>query len=230
MNNKMGDSSYLKLKWNIQGIFDDFPEIERELEHRINQLPENNTKERKRITNWINKIKKIDHGIQNIRKYKLGELEKNINYNFAEPDLVILSFIQPSVKNLFTELNIYFSKVGFDFNFEPYLNMDEAAKVLALIGDAAIDLALIENLWEPNISNVGELTEKRSNFASNENLARICDKWDLYDFRIHFDPNKSEIKEETINHVKGTIIEALFGVMYIESGLDQIIPSIVALK
>ncbi len=230
MNNKMGDSSYLKLKWNIQGIFDNFPEIERELEHRINQLPENNTKERKRITNWINKIKKIDHGIQNIRKYKLGELEKNINYNFAEPDLVILSFIQPSVKNLFTELNIYFSKVGFDFNFEPYLNMDEAAKVLALIGDAAIDLALIENLWEPNISNVGELTEKRSKFASNENLARICDKWDIYDFRIHFDPNKSEIKEETINHAKGTIIEALFGVMYIESGLDQIIPSIVALK
>ena len=108
--------------------------------------------------------------------------------------------------------------------------MDEAAKVLALIGDAAIDLALIENLWEPNISNVGELTEKRSKFASNENLARICDKWDIYDFRIHFDPNKPEIKEETINHVKGTIIEALFGVMYIESGLKQIIPSIVALK
>ena len=230
MNNKMGDSSYLKLKWNIQGIFDNFPEIERELEHRINQLPENNTKERKRITNWINKIKTIDNSIQNIRKYKLGELEKNIKYNFAEPDLVILSFIQPSVKNLFTELNIYSSKVGFDFNFEPYLNMDEAAKVLALIGDAAIDLALIENLWEPYISNVGELTEKRSKFASNENLARICDKWDLYDFRIHFDPNKSEIKEETINHVKGTIIEALFGVMYIESGLYQIIPSIVALK
>ena len=226
----MGDSSYLKLKWNIQGIFDNFPEIERELEQRINQLPENNIKERKKITNWINQIEKIDHDIQNIIKYKLGELEKNINYNFAEPDLVVLSFIQSSVKNLFTELDIYSSKVGFNFNFEPYLNLNEAAKVLALIGDAAIDLALVQIFWEPNISNVGELTEKRSNFASNENLARICDKWDLYDFRIHFDPNKSEIKEETINHVKGTIIEALFGVMYIESGLDQIIPSIVALK
>jgi dsRNA-specific ribonuclease len=230
MNNKMGDLSYLKLKWNIQGIFDNFQEIERELEHRINQLPENNIKERNRITNWINQIKKIDQGIQNIIKYKLGEVEKNINYNFAEPDLVVLSFIQPSVKNLFTELNIYSSKVGFNLNFEPYINMDEAAKVLGLIGDAAIDLALVQILWEPNISNVGELTKKRSNFASNENLARICDKWDLYDFRIHFDPDKSEIKEETINHVKGTIIEALFGVMYIESGLDQIIPSIVALK
>lgn len=230
MNNKMGDSSYLKLKWNIQGIFDNFPAIVRELEHRIDQLPENNTKEKKRISNWINQINKIDHSIQNIVNYKLVELEKNIKYNFAEPDLVVLSFIQPSVKNLFNELIIYFSKLDFKFNFEPYLNMDEAAKVLALIGDAAIDLALVQILWEPNISNVGELTEKRSSFASNENLARICDKWNLYDFRIHFDPNKSEIKDETINHVKGTIIEALFGVMYIESGLEQIIPSIVALK
>jgi dsRNA-specific ribonuclease len=210
--------------------FDNFPAIVRELEHRIDQLPENNTKEKKRISNWINQINKIDHSIQNIVNYKLVELERNIKYNFAEPDLVVLSFIQPSVKNLFNELIIYFSKLDFKFNFEPYLNMDEAAKVLALIGDAAIDLALVQILWEPNISNVGELTEKRSNFASNENLARICDKWNLYDFRIHFDPNKSEIKDETINHVKGTIIEALFGVMYIESGLEQIIPSIVALK
>ena len=230
MNNKMGDSSYLKLKWNIQGIFDNFPAIVRELEHRIDQLPENNTNERKKITNWINQINKTDHSIQNIVNYKLVELEKNMNYNFAEPDLVVLSFIQPSVKNLFNELTIYFSKSDFKFNFEPYLNLDEAAKVLALIGDAVIDLALVQTLWQPNISNVGDLSIKRSDFASNENLARICDKWDLYDFRIHFDPNKSEIKDETINHVKGTIVEAIFGVMYIESGLDQIIPSIVVLK
>ena len=230
MNNKMGDSSYLKLKWNLQGIFDNFPAIVRELEHRKDQLPENNTKERKKITNWINQINKTDHSIQNIVNYKLVELEKNLNYKFDEPDLVVLSFIQPSVKNLFNELTIYFSKSDFKFNFEPYLNLDEAAKVLALIGDAVIDLALVQTLWQPNISNVGDLSINRSDFASNENLARICDKWDLYDFRIHFDPNKSEIKDETINHVKGTIVEAIFGVMYIESGLDQIIPSIVVLK
>lgn len=108
--------------------------------------------------------------------------------------------------------------------------MDEVARVLALIGDAAISLALVQILWQPNISNVGELTIKRAEFASNENLARICDKWDLYDHRIHFDPNKYDTKDVKINHVKGTIVEALFGVIYIENGLDQVISSIVALK
>jgi len=230
MNGKMSDLSYHKLKWDIRGIFDNFPAIENELEIRLNQVPENNLKEKRKIINWTNQIKKINNNIQNIKKYKLIELEKNLNYKFAEPDLVILSFIQPSIKNLFNELDIYSSKVSLKNKFKPYLNLDQAAKVLAIIGDAAVDLALVQILWQPNISNVGELTNKRSEFASNENLGGICDNWDLYNYRIHFDPNQSEIKEETINHVKGTIVEALFGVIYIEAGLNQIISSIVALK
>ncbi len=225
MGNRMGDSSYHKLKWNIKGIFDNIPTIEKALENRLNQLPENNLRERRKITNWINQIKKINDNINNIKKSKLVELERNINYNFAEPDLVVLSFIQPSIRKMFEELNTYSSKFSLNVNFEPYLSMDEAAKVLALIGDAAISLALIQILWQPNISNVGELSTKRSEYASNENLAKVCDKWGLYDFRIHFGSDQSENI-----HAKGTIMEALFGVVYIEAGLNQVILSIDALK
>jgi dsRNA-specific ribonuclease len=225
MINKMGDSSYHKLKWNIKGVFDDIPIIEKALEKRLNQLPENNLQERRKITNWIDQIKKINDNIHNIKKSKLAELERNINYNFAEPDLVVLSFIQPSIRKMFEELNIYSSKLSSNVNFEPYLNMDEAAKVLALIGDAAISLALIQILWQPNISNVAELSIKRAEYASNKNLAKVCDKWGLYDFRIHFGPDQSENI-----HAKGTIMEAIFGVVYIEAGLNQVILSINALK
>ena len=199
--------------------------IEKALENRLNQLPENNLRERRKITNWINQIKKINDNINNIKKSKLVELERNINYNFAEPDLVVLSFIQPSIRKMFEELNTYSSKLSLKVNFEPYLSIDEAAKVLALIGDAAISLALVQILWQPNISNVGELSTKRSEYASNENLAKVCDKWDLYDFRIHFGSDQSEN-----NHAKGTIMEALFGVVYIEAGLNQVILSIDAVK
>ncbi|MCQ1536070.1 hypothetical protein FTO70_10340 [Methanosarcina sp. KYL-1] len=229
MNNKMGES-YFKLKWNVQGIFDNFSSIEKELEHQIDLLPENNLNDRKKLTNWINQLKEIDVKLQNFKTSKLIELEKHVNYHFAEPDLVVLTLIQPSIKNLFSELYSYYSKAGLEYNFEPYLNLDEAAKVLALIGDAVIDLALVQILWQPNISNVGGLSEKRADLASNKNLARICDKWDLFDFRIPSNPNQQEAKAEKVNHVKGTIVEALFGVMYVESGLDQIISSTVLLK
>jgi dsRNA-specific ribonuclease len=89
---------------------------------------------------------------------------------------------------------------------------------------------LIQILWQPNISNVGELSKKRAEYASNKNLARVYDKWGLYDFRIHFDPNQSENNGKKINHAKGTIVEAIFGVVYIEAGLDQVVLSIDALK
>lgn len=226
----MGDSSYHKLKWNIKGVFDNIPIIEKTLENQLNQLPENNLRERRKITNWIDQIKKINDNIYNIKKSKLVELERNINYTFAEPDLVVLSFIQPSIRKMFEELNTDSSKLGLNVNFEPYLNMDKAAKVLALIGDAAISLALVQILWQPNISNVGGLSIKRAEYASNKNLAKVCDKWRLYGFRIHFDSNQSENNGKKINHAKGTIVEAIFGVVYIEAGLDQVVVSIDALK
>jgi dsRNA-specific ribonuclease len=63
--------------------------------------------------------------------------------------------------------------VVLSFILETCLSVDKAAKVLALIGDAAISLALIQILWQPNISNVGELSTRRSEYASNENLAKV---------------------------------------------------------
>ena len=229
MANKMGDSSYHKLKWNVKGIFDNIPVIEKALENRSNQLPDH-LREKRKITNWIDQIKKINDAIYNIKKSKIDELERNINYNFAEPDLVVLSFIQPSIRKMFEEFYTDSSRLGLDVDFEPYLNMDKATKVLALIGDAAISLALVQILWQPNISNVGGLTTKRSEYASNKHLAKVCDKWRLYGFRIHYDPNQPENDGNKINHAKGTIIEAIFGVVYIEAGLDQVVLSIDALR
>lgn len=85
MVNKTGDSSYHKLKWNIKGVFDNFPAIEKALENRLNQVPENNLKERRKIASWIGQIKKIDENIHNIKKSRLAELERNINLEIDGP-------------------------------------------------------------------------------------------------------------------------------------------------
>jgi len=222
------NESYLKLKWNMAGTFDDLPVFVKQLNDHKSMLPENNKNDRKKIDNWISQIAAINEEIQNIKLKKIPFLEKKLQYTFNDPDLVVLTFIQPGIKNLFGELNKFYKKAGIKYDFETYLNLDQAAKVLALIGDAAIDLALAQVLWQPNISNVGILTKQRSEIASNENLAKVCDKWDLYPSRI---PNKiSRTNKEKTNHAKGTIIEALFGVIYAESGLNPVVSSIVVLK
>lgn len=230
MIKKMDDSSYHKLKWNVKGIFDNIPIIENALENRLNQLPDN-SREKKKNTNWIVQIKKMNDNIQNIKKSKLVELERNINYNFAEPDLVVLSFIQPSIINIFRELYTDSFKLNLNVDFEPYLIMDEMTNALALFGDAAINMALLMTIpWQSDISNSGWLTIQRARYASNENLARICDKWGLYDVRIHLDLNQSENNGKKIDHAKATIVEAIFGGIYVEAGLDQVILSIDSLK
>lgn len=229
-DNKISEIPHSPLKWDIQGIFDKIPIINKKLENQLEHIPLKNLRERNKILKWMSQIEEIDYKIEQFKEIKLKELEKNINHKFSEPYLAVLALFHQSTKNLFAELKIFFSTKDLEIDFEPYINLSGAAKELAYIGDASIDLALAHIHWPSNISNVGELTNKRMESASNENLARICDKWGLYDFRIHFDPSQSEINEKTVNEVKGTIIEALYGIIYIEKGLNQIISSINALK
>ena len=226
---KMGES-YYKLRWNVKGLFDNLSVITNELEMKLDSIPKSSTRKREKLERLISQIKYMEETIQKIKNNKISEIEKNFDYKFIEPNLIVLAFFQPETKSLFTDLkNQPFLKEK-NFDFEPYLNLDEAAKVLALIGDSAINLAITHILWEPDISNTGELTNKRSAFVSNKNMAKLCDKWGLFDFRLGStrDPNNSN--EEKIEHAKGTMVEALFGVLYIECGLEKVISSIVHLK
>ena len=59
----------------------------------------------------------------------------------------------------------------------------------------------------------------RANIVSNDNMAQLCDKWKLYDMRVHFDP---PVSRSEMNHVKGTLVEGIYGMMYILGGLDRV--------
>lgn len=228
------DSSYAKLKWNVEGIFDKIKIIQNELSKRLKEVPIEKINKRKKIMGWQEQLNTIYQKIEHVRETIIDELEDALNYHFVTPDLLILSFVQPSIRNTFRELKIFFSEDGsfpLDITvFDDFMKLADATKVLAFIGDAALDLALVHISWQPNLSRVGDMHQQKKNINSNENLARICDKWDLYDSRIHLDPSAPTITEETIFRIKGTIVEAIFGVIYIENGLEPIISSIRVLK
>ncbi len=234
------DSSYVKLQWNIRGVFDKLWLLKEELERILSIVPQETIKESeknrkiRKINRWIGQLNEIHKNVEYIKTVKMGQVEKSLNYQFSTPDLFVLSLVQPSFKNIFNDLktSAFDSEIKSlsDNDFEEFQHMDEAAKVLALIGDAVIDIALVQILWVPNLSNVGTLTKGRAEIASNKNLARLCDKLGLYDCRLHLDPPAPDIKDVKINHSKGTIVEAIFGVMYLEQGLEQVLLSSLALK
>lgn len=230
MSSKMMNESYSKLRWNVQGLFDNFSIIRSELEVQLGSLPDNNMRKRKKLKKLISQIQEMEETIQDLRNNKIAEIENYFDHKFTEPNLIILAFFQPETKNLFAELKNHPFAIENKFDFQAYLNLDEAAKVLAFIGDSAISLAMTHVLWQPNISSTGELTIKRSEFVSNKNMSKLCDKWNLFDFRLGSTKDTENANKENVEHSKGTIIEALFGVLYIECGLEKVISSVVHLK
>jgi len=232
---RISDSSYAKLKWNIQGLFSKIDDLKIELSKREEMVASVKPSERYKLQKWVEQLSDIRRKIETFRSVKLLEIERNVGCQFITPDMVVLGLVQPSIRNVFSEIEVYQKKHEDDISIdlddlENFIHLPEAAEVLALLGDAVIDLAIIQIHWRPNISNVGELTNKRIKYASNERLALTCDRWDLYDYRIHHDPPAPNITKKTVNHVKGTIIEAIFGVLYIEGGLQQVISSVSVLK
>ena len=101
----------------------------------------------------------------------------------------------------------------------------DAAVVLALIGDAALDLAIVQILWDSSLSKTGELTTKRKKVAANKNLAIYCEEWGLYSCRLNrLNANPLEDpKVKTIEHLKGTLVESILGVVYKEFGLKELL-------
>ncbi len=71
---------------------------------------------------------------------------------------------------------------------------------------------------------MGHLTQEKSEIVSNEHMAEVCDRWGLYEHRIHLD---SEVpSREEIEHDKGTLVEAIYGIIQMEYGFDRVLDNI----
>ncbi|TFF92191.1 hypothetical protein EU545_01740 [Candidatus Thorarchaeota archaeon] len=186
--------------------------------------PKKNTRTLDKLDRWETEL---DHILEMMRQIELElgpALEENLEVNIAQDELLKIAMFQPSTKNLFLEIEAHFirdepSAVDFD-SLNELSMVPEMAKVLALMGDAAISMAILHHLWRPSMKEVGLLTQRRADVVSNENMASLCDEWGLYDYRIHFDP-PAEIKSE-MQHIKGTLVEAVYGIIYVRYGFSSV--------
>lgn len=159
------------------------------------------------------------------RKNSHSQIRGRVRLKFKTPELLLIAMSNTSVRNIFEDLNTHFNKDPNRPLQEAELielaSSGDASKVLALIGDAALDLAIVQVLWDSSLSTTGKLTEKRKEVASNKNLAKYCDQWGLFGYRLNrFRVIEPEVtKPETIIHDKGTLVEAILGVVYLDFDL-----------
>jgi dsRNA-specific ribonuclease len=212
------------LDWQVIDIQAEIGQLLKVVRDDLSVIPPRHKRASEKLTRWVSQLETIRSGLQHIDTVLVPQLEAKLGLSLDRRRLLSVSLFQPSTKNLFLELHTHYrekerARVDCEALLE-LVSMSEVAKVLALVGDAAIDMAVLHHLWKPRASDVGTLSQGRAGLVSNDHLSEKCDEWGLYESRIHFDP-PSPTKSE-IAHTKGTLVEALFGVIYIEEGFDVV--------
>lgn len=225
-----------RLKWNAIGLE---PKTKKILEIMLiekDEVPEDNLKDYRKIQRFVDELEYLVKTLTEIREELIPSIEKFFRLEFPTPELIYLAMSRPGIKKIFEDLHIFFDRIGNSvFNNDEFKDLSscgDAGDVLALIGDSAIDLAVVETLWDSSLSTTGELTIKRGKIVRNKNLAIICDRMNIYDYRLKklLDNSSQNSKTSTINHEKGTLIEALYGVIYLEFGFEEILRTVPLLQ
>jgi dsRNA-specific ribonuclease len=195
------------------------------------ETAKNNTRLLAKLDKWLFELGSIQEGLKRVREKLVPYLEKTLETHFEHTELFQMAMFQPSTKNLFLELETQYhgcENPPLDFEgFAEMINLSEMAQVLALIGDAVVSSAVLQHLWKPRAADAGRITQRKADIVSNEHMAKLCDKWGLYNYRIHFDPDTPSKLEE--NHDKGTLVEAVYGIIYIEHEYRKVLKLVVHL-
>jgi len=213
-----------QLDWIQIGLKQKIHTIKTMIQEKRKETPRRNTRTLDKLDRWDKSIQQVESKLVEIEEILGPRLENELDIDLRDSELLQIGMFQPSTKNIFLELE---TEYRYDRNsplsnqdFENLINLPEMAQALALVGDAAIDMAVLHYLWEPTAADVGMLTQRRADIVANEHLADICDDWGLYEYRIHFDPGYPSDAE--MQHDKGTLLEAVYGIIYVEHGFDTV--------
>ncbi|MBD3407862.1 MAG: hypothetical protein GF411_17210 [Candidatus Lokiarchaeota archaeon] len=210
-----------KLSWKKIDLMNRLHKLEKTIQDDLKRTPPQNTRTIQKFARWLEQLQYIFSKIQSINTQVIPKVEKALGIKLKDKEQVVIALFQPSTRNLFLETKTHFyGEDIFSTNFFDILStLSDRAELLALIGDAAISLSVIHYIWPPAEISAGSLTLQRADIVSNEHMSEICDKWELYEHRIHFDPG--EPSQTEMNHDKGTLLEAIYGIIYLNYGYDK---------
>ena len=220
---------HTKLKWNAIGFESKTILLLESLIKIRNEIPKDHSKKIEKVQRFIDELSHIIDTVDLIKQDLIPRLEKSFRINFKTPELIMLALSRPSIRHTYENIEIYFRKNSRDplkpEEYKELASSGDAGNVLALIGDSVLGLAIVQLLWDSSLSTVGDLSKKRESIVSNENLAKLADKYNLYSIRLKRlnDPSEKKTKEKTIIHEKGTLVESIFGVIYLEFGFDDLL-------
>jgi hypothetical protein len=177
----------------------------------------------RKLAHWETGIESILRAIGGIKTVVRPVVESDLGYRIRREEMFILAFFQPSTRNIFSEIALHFRSHGgcplSEDDLTTLATLTDAAATLAWIGDAALKIGVLPEIWSPAVADAGVLTDLRRRYDSNENQAILCDRWGLYEHRIHLDP---PVPPGNAVHVKGTLVESVYGIVFLQGGLRAV--------
>ena len=131
-------------------------------------MPSQNKRLLGKMNRWTTQLTSILSLVDQVKDSLRPKLERILGVSLHKNELLLVAMFQPSTKNLFLEMIDEFPSKQEELKH--LVALSEMAEALALVGDAAISLAVLHTIWQSNSVDVGVLTQKRSDIVSNEHM------------------------------------------------------------
>ena len=181
----------------------------------------------------VEDISKIETRFERIKELYIPRIRAATGHEFLNPYLFYFVFLYKEITMVFNEAQTNPVKQGVIplLSPEDLREMTEISRqrmTLAYIGDAVLEIGVMASIWssqEPQKIPLNEfLHNERNKLVENEPLSRFWDSLELNDPPII--PNLPPENCET----KGSSMESVFGIIFLEGGLDAVETALQNLK
>jgi 23S rRNA maturation mini-RNase III len=214
-----------RMQWKEIGIEAKLAVLRNDLVRAAESASPEDADGREKMHRWIGMVDGIVERIKGIEDTVRPAIEKDIGHELGGREMLILAMFQPSTRNLFDEVETHRRIHGgwalSREDLQAMAGIAAAAETLAWIGDAALKIGVMPEIWDSDLSKAGVLTERRKRYERNSNQAVLADRWRLYEYRIHFDP-ESRRNVRRMNHDKATLVESVFGILFLNGGMKDV--------
>lgn len=132
---------------------------------------------------------------------KFKELEKKLNINFKNKNLLKQAFVHKSF-----------------LNENPDFGLDHNER-LEFLGDAVLELAVTEYLYDNYPNPEGELTNWRSALVKGETLSDVSDKLGFNDY-LYLSRGEAKGNGRARQLILANTFEAVIGAIYLDQGME----------
>jgi 23S rRNA maturation mini-RNase III len=181
----------------------------------------------------IKDISNIEKRFERIKEDYIPRLKTATGHEFLNPDLFFFVFLYKEIAMVFNEAQNNQVKSGGINLLSPQdlremIEITEDRQTLAYIGDAVLETGVMASTWSLEETQKIPLSEflhnERNKLVENEPLSRF---WDS--LKINDSPIITNLPLEN-DETKGTSMEAVFGIIFLEGGLSAVETALQNLK